>query len=499
MFKSNSAALVAALFLAACSNTVITPHQFPIASASTTGGRAAGPSFAAVRDLSVPGATVRAAVADPVSFSDLPLCQASQIVLGSNLSVPFTCSGEGLVSVSVPSSSPKTVLDAFVTSVQRAGGSVRVSDGVVAVRGREGSATAQQASVASSAAAGAASPGFNPAMAPSPIGKPALVDVQLDAREVTMITDAGGEEGLIQARAIADTLGVDVSAELVKDRLVLVGNSTDIHAIKAVFAWGEEVTVPIDVGAISDTAVESLKAVYPDLVISYDPALRTLWVRGARDNVMDAYGIIKSRIPASRDIRIAAAFVDVNYSKLSRVRSDPARGVIEAARAAQGGTILAGLDVGSIVDVVRSSSAASVKSEPVVTVSAGRQAEFISGQRLPVVAGVSDEGRQAFEYVDTGVVVRATPYLLPNGRIKLDLHLEVSGPSGTGANGNPIISTRAVTSSIEVASGDTVAISALSDERRGASNGRKFGLFPSKDGSDSNGAIVFYVTATIER
>ncbi len=122
------------------------------------------------------------------------------------------------------------------------------------------------------------------------------------------------------------------------------------------------------------------------------------------------------------------------------------------------------------LELSRSKGLAKVLAEPNLTTLTGRPAEFISGGEFPVP--VPQDGRTSIVFKDYGVKVKFIPTILDSDRISLDLDIIVSDLSegrqvsiaSTGASSVfsiPTLTKRGVSSTVELADGQTIGIAGL--------------------------------------
>ncbi|AQS35937.1 Flp pilus assembly protein, secretin CpaC [Shewanella psychrophila] len=123
------------------------------------------------------------------------------------------------------------------------------------------------------------------------------------------------------------------------------------------------------------------------------------------------------------------------------------------------------------LDVAKQNGLAKVLAEPNVTAMSGQSAEFLSGGEFPIpVPGTN--GSTTIQYRDFGVGVRFVPSVLDSGQINLSLNVMVSEVSnanavtlsGGGSNAAlvvPSIVKRTTSTTVELADGQTIAISGL--------------------------------------
>ncbi len=122
------------------------------------------------------------------------------------------------------------------------------------------------------------------------------------------------------------------------------------------------------------------------------------------------------------------------------------------------------------LDVAKQHGLAKVLAEPNVTAMSGQSAEFLSGGEFPIpVPGTN--GSTTIQYRDFGVGVKFVPSVLDSGQINLSLNVmvsEVSNANSVTLSGGsntalvvPSIVKRTTSTTVELADGQTIAISGL--------------------------------------
>lgn len=169
------------------------------------------------------------------------------------------------------------------------------------------------------------------------------------------------------------------------------------------------------------------------------------------------------------------------------------------------------------LDVAKQNGLAKVLAEPNVTAMSGQSAEFLSGGEFPIpVPG--DDGNTTVEYRDYGVGVKFVPTVLDSGQINLNLNVvvsEISTANGFSISGNtstslivPSLTKRSTATTVELADGQTIAISGLiSDTLRenidklpGLGDVPVLGqLFTSKSFQNGQSELVILVTPRLVR
>jgi general secretion pathway protein D len=110
-----------------------------------------------------------------------------------------------------------------------------------------------------------------------------------------------------------------------------------------------------------------------------------------------------------------------------------------------------------------------------------QQAQIQVGDNIPISQTTvnttnSDTTLSSVEYVQTGVILDVVPRINPGGLVYMDIQQQVSdaADSGTTTTTNPRISTRSVSTQVEVQSGQTVLLGA--DQARQQRNCRRGAL-----------------------
>ncbi|MCL1126604.1 type II and III secretion system protein family protein [Shewanella surugensis] len=123
------------------------------------------------------------------------------------------------------------------------------------------------------------------------------------------------------------------------------------------------------------------------------------------------------------------------------------------------------------LDVAKQNGLAKVLAEPNLTALSGQSAEFLSGGEYPIpVPGTN--GSTTIQYRDYGVGVRFVPTVLDSGKINLNLNVIVSevsnanavSLSNSGSSASLIIPSlikRTTSTTVELADGQTIAVSGL--------------------------------------
>ncbi|MEN0653539.1 MULTISPECIES: type II secretion system secretin GspD [Hyphobacterium] len=127
------------------------------------------------------------------------------------------------------------------------------------------------------------------------------------------------------------------------------------------------------------------------------------------------------------------------------------------------------------LDMLSNVTDLTVVSSPSVMVLDNRTAEFQVGDEVPIVTRTSNSVVNPdspvvnnIEFRDTGVILTVTPRVSSTGLVTLEIDQEVSDVSTTASTGDltPTISTRRISSTVSVRSGQTIILGGLIDESR---------------------------------
>ena len=142
--------------------------------------------------------------------------------------------------------------------------------------------------------------------------------------------------------------------------------------------------------------------------------------------------------------------------------------------AAEQNALLTGFASGStsvegLIDAMEDEGLITLLAEPNLTAMSGQEASFLAGGEFPIPVAREDN-ELTIEFRSFGVGLAFTPTVLDNGRINLFVNPEVSSLSNVGAItlGDliiPALSTRRASTSVEIGSGQSLAIAGLIDNR----------------------------------
>lgn len=325
---------------------------------------------------------------------------------------------------------------------------------------------------------------------------------------------------------------------------------------------GEVARVQIIVDAGLDALQERLRRDYPGATVTLEATPTSLLVGGAVEAPEQAHGIIElvsAYAPASTKVvnRLAVnsqvqVQLRVQVAEMSRqVVADfginlqavfkqgdniagliTGRSAITSALAANGGsttltrgtnsttsttdnTIAAGIGNGTygisaVLDLLGQEGLSTILAEPNLTAISGQAASFLAGGEIPVVTQNGLNGTSV-TYKEYGVKLNFTPTVLSHGRISLAVRPEVSELSSLGSVTTdgvtiPALTTRRVDTTVELGSGDCLAIGGLLQKNRDNTNSRVPGLgdipvigqlFQSQTFVNNESELVVFVTPYI--
>lgn len=122
-------------------------------------------------------------------------------------------------------------------------------------------------------------------------------------------------------------------------------------------------------------------------------------------------------------------------------------------------------DVNAVVDAMSEEGLITVLAEPNLTALSGETANFLAGGEFPAIVP-TDSGGLSIQYKSFGISLAFTPTVLNSGRISLKVAPEVSALSEAGAIlfqnfSIPALTTRRANTTVELGSGQSLAIAGL--------------------------------------
>lgn len=159
------------------------------------------------------------------------------------------------------------------------------------------------------------------------------------------------------------------------------------------------------------------------------------------------------------------------------------------------------------LEAAESQGLARLLAEPNLTTLSGQEADFLSGGQFPVQTVSGDNNNVGIEYKDYGVKLKFIPYVLDSGKISLKVNVSVSElgpqiPMGSAGFGQSVL-TRGANATVEIPSGQTIAIAGMLDEKA-RDTAEKFpglgdipilgALFRSQEFQKSQTELIIFVT-----
>jgi|GEM_PF-6726038 len=116
------------------------------------------------------------------------------------------------------------------------------------------------------------------------------------------------------------------------------------------------------------------------------------------------------------------------------------------------------------INALKANGAARVLAQPRVTTLDGVEARINSTQTTPLIVPGSN-GTQSVQNITTGITLRMTPKVAPDGTVEANLTISVSAPTGTTSQGVPQFSSREASTTVRVKNGEPIAIGGLLETR----------------------------------
>lgn len=162
------------------------------------------------------------------------------------------------------------------------------------------------------------------------------------------------------------------------------------------------------------------------------------------------------------------------------------------------------------VNTLVSQGQAKIRANPRLATLEGKEAEINIGREEYYLISVGSGSQVSYtlQSIATGVVLKITPYVDKNNQIRVNFSPQVSEVVGKGATNLPVITKRAVTTSVRVNDGQTIAIGGLVQEQSGETISKVpfvgsvplVGmLFRHKKTTSENKEVVIFITPRILR
>jgi len=135
-----------------------------------------------------------------------------------------------------------------------------------------------------------------------------------------------------------------------------------------------------------------------------------------------------------------------------------------------GGTGFGNFDLNFIIDALQDEGFLSTLAEPNLTTISGEESTFLAGGRFPIPVPNGGFGGITIQFENFGVGLTYKPTVLNSGRIRLEVEPEVSDLSDAGGISVegfsiPAITSRGTRTTVELGSGESLAIAGLMQSR----------------------------------
>jgi len=215
-----------------------------------------------------------------------------------------------------------------------------------------------------------------------------------------------------------------------------------------------------------------LQQMYQGIRVQVDARQRALLVLTTAEDRALVEALIKQLDTARPQVMFEAEILEVNQDATQalgiqydsiftlKLTEDTAKGLFKLGTLARSPL---GLTVQ--INALKTNGAARVLAQPRVAALDGVEAKINSTQTTPlIVPGAS--GSQSVQNITTGITLRMTPKIAPDGTVEMNLSITVSTPTGTTSQGVPQFSTREASTTLRVANGQPIAIGGLLENRR---------------------------------
>ena len=135
--------------------------------------------------------------------------------------------------------------------------------------------------------------------------------------------------------------------------------------------------------------------------------------------------------------------------------------------------LVSGNEVRAVLNALGADGRTQILASPNIMVLDNEKAEIKVGDRISVQTqtqsgvGTSTGVLNSFQYLETGILLAVTPRINSGGMVTLEINQEVSEPKASEAgNPNPNVATRNAKTSVQVASGESIALGGLIRENR---------------------------------
>jgi general secretion pathway protein D len=220
------------------------------------------------------------------------------------------------------------------------------------------------------------------------------------------------------------------------------------------------------------TAATLLQSLYPSLRVVIDVRQRALIVLTNAADRATVLGLLAQIDQKRPQILIEAEILEINQDKTDslgiqydsiftfKLGEGDVPGLLKL-----GNVTRNPLSLSLGINLLKTEGAAKVLAQPRITTIDGLEARINSTQTTPVVTS-NTTGGTTVQTISTGITLRMTPKVAPDGSVEANLTISVSIPTGTTSQGIPQFSTREASTTVRVANGEPIAIGGLLEDRK---------------------------------
>ncbi|MFC1568019.1 type IV pilus secretin PilQ, partial [Pseudomonadota bacterium] len=149
---------------------------------------------------------------------------------------------------------------------------------------------------------------------------------------------------------------------------------------------------------------------------------------------------------------------------------------------------------------------AKVISSPRILTTNGGTATISQGSDVPFVTPASGGGPATVTFKSAQLKLSVTPQITANGTVIMEVDISKDAPTGQTVQGNPILSTKKVTTNLQVKDGETIVIGGIftrdkSENESGVPGFKDIPilgwLFKTKSNTDNKTELLIFLTPTI--
>ncbi len=276
-----------------------------------------------------------------------------------------------------------------------------------------------------------------------------------------------------------------VSLRLVGDKVVVMGQAKDIYEARMILDL-----VRSNVPRTYQTVLPASLNINLDLTnLGFDNLPRNYlgqFLTPGYPEIVDAL-----RVPGEQQVLLKVVVAEINRSAARSIgvnwRITNNNNITLFSHTTNSQNLLANMtaafDTGQItasIEALRTLNYARTLAEPVATVMNGNTAVLLVGGQfpVPVVTGLAAPGLQGVSFVPHGVLLFFTPYILDRDKIRLTVWADVSevdpglGATFAGTTQVPGLTSRTISTTVELREGQTLAIGGLISNKLSANGNR---------------------------